>query len=164
MTSREQTLAIVFLGLLLVGGGGFCGYLFVLAPLQEKNAAAQKLQGEVGDLELKALKMKKEMPQIKAVKRQSLPPDEDVAKAQYKLLLERLLLQTNLIHYKLSEGQLSASSPLDARTRSQEARLQDSVILPRPDQCHHLAACRLPVRLLPDRLAPPDHRHQNHAR
>ena len=110
MTSRERTLAIVLLGMLLVGGGGVCGYMFVYSPLQQKKAAAQKLQGEVDDLELKALTMKKNLPQVAEVKRQSLPPDESIAKAQYKLLLERLLLEAKITNYTLPDGRVSAAS------------------------------------------------------
>src|SRR5262245_9394099 len=111
MTSREHTLAIVLLGLILLGGGGALGYMFVYVPLQEKKAAAQKLQGEVDDLDLKVTGMVKAAPQVAEIKRQSLPPDENVAKAQYKLLLERLLLQANIKNYTIPDARVSVGRP-----------------------------------------------------
>ncbi len=110
MTSRERTLAIVVLGLLLVVGGGAAGYMLIYEPLQEKNAAALKLRGEVEDLEKTALTMRKNLPQVAEVKRQSLPPDESIAKAQYKLLLERLLLEAKITNYTLPDGRIAAAT------------------------------------------------------
>lgn len=110
MSSRERIMAIAVLGLLLVVGGGVAGYMFIFEPLQAKKAAASKLQSEVDELELKALDMKKKLPQVAEVKRQSLPPDESIAKAQYKLLLERLLLEAKITNYTLPDGRIAATT------------------------------------------------------
>jgi hypothetical protein len=111
MTSRERVLAVLLLGLILVGVGGVCGYMFIYSPLQDKKAAAKKLQSDVDDLDLKVLGMLKAAPQVAEVKRQSLPPDMNVARAQYKLMLERLLLQANIKDYKIPPERVSVGRP-----------------------------------------------------
>jgi hypothetical protein len=124
MSSREFTLAILLVGFILLGVGGAAGYMLIYSPLQEKKAAAQKLQGEVDELELKVAGMVKAAPQVAEVKRQSLPPDPvdprdankppttfNVAKAQYKLLLERLLHNARITNYQLPDGKLGDARP-----------------------------------------------------
>ncbi|WP_439623671.1 hypothetical protein [Gemmata sp.] len=103
MTSRERTLAILLLGLIALGGGGVLGYFLVYAPLEEKRATAKKLEDEAGDLDSKAAAVMAARPRIAAVKRQSLPPDVNQAKAQYKLLLEQLLRDAKLTDHKIPD-------------------------------------------------------------
>ena len=43
MTSREQTLALVLLGAILLTVGGAGGYMFILQPLQKQKAAEETL-------------------------------------------------------------------------------------------------------------------------
>src|SRR5262245_18931792 len=102
MNSRESTMALALIALLLVGGA-VCGYMFVYNPLQDKKAAANKLQGEVDDLDQKMLAARKDAAAVAEIKRASLPPDAvspreanktplfNVARSQYKFLLEHLL-------------------------------------------------------------------------
>lgn len=99
---------MIVLALLVVGVGGAGGYIFILSPLQDKERAAEKLQGEVDDLDMKVATMKKAAPQIAAAKRASLPPDPsdsrdpnrvptfNFARAEYKRLIERLLLRAGI--------------------------------------------------------------------
>lgn len=113
MSSRERVLSIVVLGLLLAVGGGVGGYMFVYSPLQDKKKAAADLTQEVDDLDLKVLGMLKSAPEAAEAKRQSLPPDPvnpgnpskvptfDIAKAQYKLMLERLLTKAGIRDFKI---------------------------------------------------------------
>ena len=105
MTSRDRTLAIALLVLLVVGGGGFAAYTLGYEPWQEKKAAAAKLQREIDDLDLKVMSMNKERKNVIQVKRASLPPDINVAKQQYVFLLERLLQQAKITNYTIPEAQ-----------------------------------------------------------
>ncbi|MCE9567231.1 MAG: hypothetical protein K8U57_34955 [Planctomycetes bacterium] len=111
MTSRERTLAILLIGLIVLGGGSVLGYYFVYSPLQDKYAAAEKLQTEANDLEDKADAVVGARAKIAAVKRQSLPPDINLAKAQYKLMLEQLLRTANIKDFKIPDMRILDSRP-----------------------------------------------------
>jgi len=103
MTSRERILAILLIGLIVLGGGSVLGYFVVYSPLQEKYAAAEKLQSEANELDDKAKSVTAARLKIAAVKRQSLPPDINLAKAQYKLLLEQLLRGAKIGDFKIPD-------------------------------------------------------------
>lgn len=109
MTPRERTLATIVLALLLFGGGGAGAYMLIYSPLQDKKQATEALQKEVDDLETKLRGMQKAAPQVAAVRRASLPPDAlpdardpnrtptyNFASAEYKRLLQHLLLQAGI--------------------------------------------------------------------
>lgn len=103
MTSRERLLAVLLLGLIALGGGGVLGYFLVYAPLEEKRAAAQKLDDEASEFDSKSAAVTAARQRLAAVKRQSLPPDLNQAKAQYKLLLEQLLRDAKLTDHKIPD-------------------------------------------------------------
>jgi hypothetical protein len=123
MTPRERLLAMIVLALLVVGVGGVGGYMFILSPLQEKERAAQGLQGEVDELDSKLLAMRKAAPQVAAVKRASLPPDPsdskdpnrvptfNFARAEYKRLIERLLLRAGITDGKPGVDKVAIHRP-----------------------------------------------------
>lgn len=104
MSSRERTLAIVLLGLIVLGGGGFAAYTFAYQPYLAKKAEAEKLQRDISELDLKVLAITKERANIAHVKRASLPPDVNLAKKEYSLLMERLLQQARITEYKMPEA------------------------------------------------------------
>jgi hypothetical protein len=106
MTSREHTLALGLLALIFLGGGGFLAYTFAYEPWQAKKAEAAKLQKEIDDLDIKVMTLTKERPNIQHVKRASLPPDVNLAKQQYVLLMERLLQQAKITDYTYTEAQV----------------------------------------------------------
>jgi hypothetical protein len=123
MTQRERILAIIVLALLVVGVGVVGGYMFILSPLQEKERAAETLQNEVDDLEMKVLSMRKAAPQVAAIKRASLPPDLsdskdpnriptfNFARAEYKRLIERLLINAGITDGKPGLDKLVVMRP-----------------------------------------------------
>ena len=123
MTSRERTLAIILIGLIVLGGGSVLGYFFVYSPLQDKYAAAEKLQAETNELDDKAKTVTAARLKIAAVKRQSLPPDINLAKTQYKLLLEQLLHGANIKDFKLPDMRI-----LDSRAPS-----TPEIVFPNPN-------------------------------
>ena len=100
---------MIVLGLLLIGGGGAGAYMLIYSPLQDKKQAQANLQNEVDDLEKKVSKIRKDAPQVVAVKRASLPPDLPAdprdpnrtptftfAVAEYKRLMQNLLIQAGI--------------------------------------------------------------------
>src|SRR5262249_6583394 len=105
MSSRERTLAVVLLGLIVLGGGGFAAYTFGYEPWQAKRPDIKNPQGETDDLDLKVRGMNKARPAVQQVKRASLPPDINVAKTQYGLLLERLLRQAGITDFTIPDAQ-----------------------------------------------------------
>ncbi len=106
MTPRERTMAFALLGAIILGVGGVLGYMFVYSPLTEKWAQAEKLEGEISELDQKIGKIQADAPKIAQVKRQSLPPDINQAKTQYVLLLERLLQNAKITDYTLPDAKL----------------------------------------------------------
>lgn len=123
MTQRERILAIIVLALLVVGVGVVGGYMFILSPLQEKERAAETLRNEVDDLEMKVLSMRKAAPKVAAIKRASLPPDPsdskdpsrvptfNFARAEYKRLIERLLINAGITDGKPGLDKLVVMRP-----------------------------------------------------
>jgi hypothetical protein len=100
MNPRERNMLIAFMAVVLVGGGGFAGYTFVYSPLEEANTAIKQLRDEIDDtadkqgLQSRVDTMRTAVKQLKQAKRESLPPNVDLAKAQYVRLLERLLQES----------------------------------------------------------------------
>ncbi len=123
MNSRERILAIVLIGLIMLGGGAVLGYLFVYSPLQDKYAAAEKIQNEANEFDDKVNAVMAARLKIAAVKRQSLPPDINQAKAQYKLLLEKLLRDANITDHKIP----------DMRILDNRAPATPELVLPNPN-------------------------------
>src|SRR6188508_1187779 len=102
MSSRERTLAIVLMGLILLFAGGAGGYFLVYQPLQQKRTAAAKLARDVEDLEGKVDQVKLALPRVNQVRRQSLPADLYVARREYSEMMSRLLQQARIpLGYKV---------------------------------------------------------------
>ncbi len=113
MTTRERLIAVVLTGCIVLAVGAALGYFLVYSPLQEKKEAASKIQDEIDEIENKVFAVNSDRQKIAAVKRQSLPPDVNQAKSQYKLLLERLLQIAGITNYGMSEGKvLDSRSPI----------------------------------------------------
>ena len=146
MTPRERNMVIGILALILVGGGAFGGYTFVYSPIQETNAAIQQLQDEITGtsekpgLEDRVAAMKKAAIQAALAKRQSLPPDINIAKTQYKILLERLLKRAKIKDYDVPMTSIAESrapaTPELAPKKPAYTRLVFHVDIPKTDIWH----------------------------
>ncbi|MCS7020920.1 MAG: type II secretion system protein M [Gemmataceae bacterium] len=113
MTPREFRSALALLGLMVVAVAGVGGYWFVYSPLQNAHGMRQQLQKDIDDLELQLMQMLKDRGAVAEVQRQSLPPDDTIAQAQYAQLLERLLLQAGIRDFKFSSvGIVQARPPI----------------------------------------------------
>ncbi len=96
MSTRERTMAIVLLALLLVGGGGVGGYLFILQPIQQKQTAVANLETEVEKLRGKVTAIRQNAKRLAEARRRSLPADENLARREYTEMMVRLLRQADL--------------------------------------------------------------------
>jgi hypothetical protein len=118
MTPRERNMVIGLLAAILIGLGVFGGYTLVYSPLEDANASIKQLDEEIrGDgtvdkpgLFDKVDTMRKSATQAALVKRASLPPNIDLAKTQYKLLLERLLQQARIEQYQIPPNNTALDS------------------------------------------------------
>ncbi len=91
MNSREQTLALVLLGAILLTVGAVGGYLFVWQPLQKQGEAAEALTKEITDLEAQSAAQAETTRRLAVARVRSLPADEALARREYTVALERLI-------------------------------------------------------------------------
>lgn len=91
MNSREQTLALVLLGAILLTVGAVGGYLFVWQPLQKQKEAAEALTKEITDLEAQNAAQAETTRRLAVARVRSLPADEALARREYTVALERLI-------------------------------------------------------------------------
>ncbi len=91
MTPRDQRIAALLGGVLVLLVVGVVGYFFVYAPLQDKAAAADRLAAEVGDQEAKLAKVRKEMPRLATAVQRSLPANVDQSRQEYDAVITQLL-------------------------------------------------------------------------
>lgn len=90
MNSREQKLAMLLIGFMVLAVAGAGGYFFVLKPLSRQRAAEAALNKEIGELE-QQLDAQKAVGQKLAVARtRSLPADEAMARREYTAALARM--------------------------------------------------------------------------
>jgi hypothetical protein len=90
MTSREQTLAIVLLGAVLLTVGGVGGYMFLWQPLQRQKAAEEALNNEIADLDAQVEAQRDIVRKLELARIRSLPADETLARREYTVALEHL--------------------------------------------------------------------------
>jgi hypothetical protein len=104
MSSRERTLAVLLIALILTMAGGAAGYFLVYQPYQAKAGAAARLTRDVQDLEEKFEKVKRDKPRLDVARRQSLPADPYLARREYHEMLSRLLQQARIpLGYRVVE-------------------------------------------------------------
>lgn len=90
MTSREQTLALVLLGAILLVVGGAGGYMFIWQPLQKQQAAEATLNQEIADLKTQVEAQRDTAKKLAVARVRSLPADEALARREYTVALGRL--------------------------------------------------------------------------
>lgn len=113
MTPREFRSALALIGLISAAIAGVGGYFFIYTPLQNTAQMRRMLEKDIDDLELQLMQMIKDRPAVALIQRQSLPPDDTIAQAQYSQLLERLLLQSGIRDFKFSSvGIVQARPPI----------------------------------------------------
>lgn len=113
MNPREQTLATVLVGLLVLGGGAALGYFFVYQPYQEARTAEDALDAEIEDLRGKADELNKTAKKLAAARALSLPADEALARREYTVALERMIEAAGV-----PKGYSITSKPVDNGARA----------------------------------------------
>lgn len=111
MNKREQLLAIVLGGVILVAVAGFGGYVGFYLPIQTRHTNAAAIEKEVAEKETKLAKLKKDMPRLADAKKRSLPADADLARQEYEAAIGRLLMEA-----KVPKGYSFKPKSLDSRT------------------------------------------------
>ncbi len=91
MTPREQKLALILIGIMVLGVGGAGGYLLVWSPLEKQREAELALQTEIADLETNERAQLANAKKLANARTRSLPADLDLARNEYVVALGRLL-------------------------------------------------------------------------
>src|SRR5262245_24478250 len=91
MNSREQTLALILLGTVVLFAVGAGGYFFVWQPYQRHRAAEEALTSEIADLNGQLGAQRQTKAKLDAARVRSLPADEALARREYTIALERLI-------------------------------------------------------------------------
>jgi hypothetical protein len=91
MNSREQTLALLLLGLITLTVAGAVGYFFVLGPIAKARNDELALGAEIADLEKQFNAQRQNSQRLKVAQTRSLPADPALARREYVVALERLI-------------------------------------------------------------------------
>jgi hypothetical protein len=91
MTSREQTLALILIGAIVLIGGGAGGYMLIWQPLQRQKAAEAALNKDIADLDAQVEAQKQMVQRLADARTRSLPADEALARREYTVALEHLI-------------------------------------------------------------------------
>ncbi|MBM3980197.1 MAG: hypothetical protein FJ304_07905 [Planctomycetes bacterium] len=90
MNSREQTLAVLLVGLIVAAVAAAGGYFFVLRPLNKQRDAENALNSEIRDLETQLDAQKSVSKKLSQARVRGLPADEAMAKREYTVALARM--------------------------------------------------------------------------
>lgn len=91
MTTRERSLAMMLLGLIVVGGVGFFFYQFFMAPLNNRNQSIKTLQREIEKKNDRVAEVEMEKQKLQHWREISLPQDVALARREYAKHLEEML-------------------------------------------------------------------------
>ncbi|MDB5307518.1 MAG: hypothetical protein JWO38_1720 [Gemmataceae bacterium] len=152
MSSRERTLAVLLIGLILLGVGGVGGYMLVYEPVQRKWAEAAKLEEEVADLDGKLAQAGKDVPRLADARRRSLPPDQTLSRREYGEMMSRLLLRANVpLGFRVTERSPDAAGvPLLAAKKPAYTRVVYEIAFEKADMwaVHDFLAAYYKLNLL----------------
>src|SRR5271166_3127184 len=96
MNTRERTLAILLIGMIVLVAGGVVGYMAVWGPLQQTNQQLAKVADEIKELDGNKTTLLIQQYEFENKTRQkSLPANRDVSQAQYLILIDHMLRQAN---------------------------------------------------------------------
>lgn len=90
MNHRERVLSYAILAVLIVGGGTFAGYQFLVKPLGEKSRQLSSLEDDRDAKQERIQKILKDREHVKGLQAVSLPADVDAARRDYADELSKL--------------------------------------------------------------------------
>jgi hypothetical protein len=96
MSSRERTMAIGLMALILLFGSVAAGYAFVYQPITQMNAQANTLAADNAKKQKEYDELLAEQRRLAILRKRSLPPDQAIARREYSEMMARLLLQSRV--------------------------------------------------------------------
>lgn len=119
MSTRERLLAYVLLGVILVVGVGFFGYLLYLSPLRDRETRLASLSDELDKKGREIEQIQRDLPRLERWKQLSLPTDLDLARREYERYLTLLLRESGF-----DAGSYTITPPRGADTKTPTAAQQ----------------------------------------
>jgi hypothetical protein len=103
MNPREQTLASVLVGLLVLGGGAALGYFFLYKPYVEARSAEAALETEMDKLKKEADEMVKNAKRLAAARTRTFPADEALSGREYTVALDRMIAAAGIKDHSINK-------------------------------------------------------------
>lgn len=97
MNPRERALAILLVGVIILGGGGFLGYRFVYVPWSNRTKDLLRLTKEAEAKKQRLAEIEAHRAELARWKVLSLPLDPDVARREYEKYLNELLTRNGVV-------------------------------------------------------------------
>jgi hypothetical protein len=112
MNSRERILAIILVGVIVLGGGGLFGYRFLYVPWSEKTRTLAELKKKAEEKEARVGEIRREQAKLNRWRAMSLPGDPDVSRREYEKYLNELMSRNGF-----GPGKYSVTPrPVDAKS------------------------------------------------
>lgn len=110
MSSREQLMAYLLLGVIVLTVLGAGGYFFILRPLANVEAAEVALQEDIEKLEKDLVTQRTIRKQMEIARIRSLPADLTLAEHEYMIALKRLADNAGITDYSTTKKSVDNSS------------------------------------------------------
>ena len=94
MNPRERTLAILLVGFIVLGGGGFIAYTFILGPIRTQDKAILALRDDIKKKEDRRDLIAFQREDYNKYRQMSLPQDVDLSRREYEMLISGMLRQS----------------------------------------------------------------------
>jgi hypothetical protein len=91
MTTRDNKMAYILLGFIVLSAVGFFGYQFYLVPMRERETRIGDLRREVDGLEARVEAIHAQQPKLEKMRKISLPSNIDQARRAYGEEIEKML-------------------------------------------------------------------------
>ena len=128
MNSRDNKLAFVLLGFIVLAVTGFFGYQFYLVPMREREARITDLKRDVDEREARVDVIHSEQPTLEKFRQISLPKDVDLARRAYGEEIEKMLRASGFEPGNFSVLAESARDAHQPHVRQQEADLYPTAV------------------------------------
>jgi hypothetical protein len=116
MNPRERALAILLIGVVILGGGGLFGYQFGYKPWQARTKTLATLNNDYRDKVQRRDDVEREKVKLARWMSLSLPGDPEVANREYEKYLSALLN-----HHEITNGREVQPGKLDANNKTAPA-------------------------------------------
>lgn len=136
MNSREQTLASVLVGLIVLAAGTALGYFFLYQPYRAAQSAEVAANTEIAELTRKAGELRKNAQALATARTRSLPADEALARREYTVALGRMIAASGVKDYSVSQKQVdntARSVPQLAKDKPLYTRVAYELVLKKID-------------------------------